>query len=118
MAMVIKGVAPQNGQCDEEKAREVYIDALSVAEVAPMLEAARLLNYSDYDELRFCSNMARMYGCKPLEGNSDNLIKFLVTLYHYGKVQGIRHERTRRKKKRDRELMEIAKTLEGNPLLY
>lgn len=61
--------------------------------MAPMLEAVKLWEHSDYTEIRFCENMARLYGCIPLDADGDNLNNFLVTLFHYGKVQGIRAER-------------------------
>lgn len=84
-----------------EAAREVYIDALSVAEVASMMEATRLFEYANTDEHKFCVNMAHLYGCVPLKEDGSNLNNFLVTLYHYGKVQGIRAERARRKEGAD-----------------
>lgn len=80
-----------------EAAREDYINALSVAEVAPMMEANRLFKYANTDEYKFCANMAHLYGCVPLKEDGNNLNNFLVTLYHYGKIQGIREERARRK---------------------
>ena len=102
----------------QEQERKVYVNPLSVAEMAPILEAVKLYDYSDYSELRFCRNMARVYGCKPLEADGDNLDKFLITLYHYGKVQGIRQERARHKEKVNREVMKIAQALKNSDSLY
>ncbi len=81
----------------EEQKREVFCNSLAADEAAPMMEAIRLYQYSNCDELRFCGNMARLYGCIPLDNDGDNLLNFLCTLYHYGQVQGIRAERARRK---------------------
>lgn len=85
-----------------------------------MREAIRLGEYVDYEEYRFCRKMADAYGCTPLQIDGDNLYKFLQTLYHYGKVQGIRQERAKRRKKQksDHEVIEIARILAEKPLLY
>lgn len=80
-----------------EAAREHYVSSLSVAEVAPMMEAVKLFEYADFAEAIFCMNMAKLYGCVPLKSDGNNLNDFLVTLYHYGKVQGIREERAKKK---------------------
>lgn len=83
-------------------------------------EAIRLGEYVDYEEYRFCWRMADAYGCTPLQTDGDNLHKFLSTLYHYGKVQGIRQERARRRKKQEsgHEVIEIARILTEKPMLY
>lgn len=83
-------------------------------------EAIRLGEYVDYEEYRFCRRMADAYGCTPLQTDGDNLYKFLSTLYHYGKVQGIRQERARRRKKQEsgHEVIEIARILTEKPMLY
>lgn len=91
-----------NNRCDEEKRREVFVNSLSVAQVAPIIEAQRLYQYSDVNEMRFCREMARVYGCVPKEGDNENLTDFLTTLYHYGVVQGIRQERAKRIQKKER----------------
>ncbi len=85
-----------------------------------MREAIRLGEYANYEEYTFCRRMADVYGCIPLQTNGDNLYKCLSTLYHYGKVQGIRQERARkqRRQKVNHEVEEIAWELAGNPLLY
>lgn len=82
-----------------EAAREHYVSSLSVAEIAPMMETVKLFEYAGFAEMTFCMNMAKLYGCVPLKSDGDNLNDFLVTLYHYGKVQGIRAERAKRKSK-------------------
>lgn len=74
------------------------MQSLSVAQVAPIMEARKLYEYSEAHEIRFCKEMARVYGCVPKEGDAENLAGFLTTLYHYGRVQGIRQERARRKR--------------------
>lgn len=87
-----------NKRCFEEKRREIFIQSLSVAQVTAIMEAERLFKYSYAEELQFCVNMAKVYGCVPKEGDEENLRDFLATLYHYGIVQGIRQERARRKR--------------------
>lgn len=87
-----------NNRYDAEKRREVFVQSLSVAQVAPIIEARRLYEYSEAHEIRFCKEMARVYGCVPKEGDAENLAGFLTTLYHYGRIQGIRQERARRKR--------------------
>ena len=82
-----------------EAAREHYVSSLSVAEIAPIMEAVKLFEYAGFTEMTFCMNMAKLYGCVPLKSDGNNLNDFLVTLYHYGKVQGIRAERAKRKSK-------------------
>ena len=72
-----------------EFAREVYANSLSV-------EAEKFSQYADTAEYDFCERMARIYGCVPKNGDEWNLMKFLVTLYHYGTVQGVRDERKKR----------------------
>lgn len=103
-----------------ERERERYANSLSVAEVGQILEADKLWKYSTWKEIRFCRNMSEMYCCKPLSGDGDNFNNFLVTLYHYGTVQGIRQERARKRKRRQvgHEVTEIAKALNENHLLY
>ncbi len=81
-----------------EQERKVFCNSLSADETASMMEAVKLFRYSDCGELRFSGNMARLYGCIPLDSDGDNLLNFLCTLYHYGRVQGIRSERARRKR--------------------
>ena len=85
-----------------------------------MREAIRLGEYVDCDEYIFCRSMADVYGCIPLRTDGDNLYRFLQTLYHYGKVQGVRQERARkrRRQKVNHEVEEIAWELAGNTLLY
>jgi hypothetical protein len=60
-------------------------------------EAVKLGEYAVYDEAMIGANIAELYGCKPLSGDRYNFISFLGTIYHYGKVQGIRQERFKRK---------------------
>ena len=86
-------------QSNDEADRRVYIDSLPVSEVAPMMEAVKLWEYSSWHEIRFCVNMAKLYGCRPLEADVDNFNNFLVALYHYGRVQGIRAERAKRNRR-------------------
>lgn len=64
-----------------------------------MMEAVKLWEYSSWHEIRFCVNMAKLYGCRPLEADVDNFNNFLVALYHYGRVQGIRAERAKRNRR-------------------
>lgn len=61
-------------------------------------EAIRLGRYADYEEYILCWHLANVYGCVPLQTDGDNLYRFLQTLYHYGRIQGIRQERARRKR--------------------
>ena len=84
-----------------------------------MLDAARLGKYIDGEEYRFCRMMADIYGCIPLEADGDNLYSFLSVIYHYGRIQGIRQERAKRKRQQAaREVAEITRVLNENPLLY
>lgn len=85
-----------------------------------MREAISLGEYVNCEEYTFCRRMADIYGCIPLQTDGDNLYKFLSTIYHYGKVQGIRQERARRQKKQEsgHEVIEIAKILTEKPMLY
>ena len=79
------------------KTDEALRKVLSGDTCPQILEAARLLRYSTLREYDFCYNIAEIYGCRPLETEGDNLYNFLLTLYHYGIIQGIRAERARRK---------------------
>ncbi len=83
----------------EQAEQETFYNTLAADEAIPIMEAVRLYQYSNCGELRFCGNMARLYGCIPLDSDGDNLLNFLCTLYHYGQVQGIRAERARRRKR-------------------
>lgn len=80
-----------------EQERKVFCNSLTADEAGSMMEAVKFYQWSTCRELMFCENMARLYGCIPLDSANDNLLTFLCTLYHYGQVQGIRAERTRRK---------------------
>ena len=60
-------------------------------------EAVRLGKYAIYDEAMIGIKIAEIYGCKPLNGDRYNFSAFLSTVYHYGKIQGIRLERAKRK---------------------
>ncbi len=61
-------------------------------------EAVKLARRTTCNDLLFVAGMARFYNCKPLNMERDDFLLFLSTLYHYGKVQGIRHERIKRRK--------------------
>lgn len=100
-----------------EQEREAYIKALPKIKISAMFEAVKLSDYAEAQERAFCNDMALLYGCRPLKSDGGNFIKFLSTLYHYGKVQGIRRERARRQKL-GHEVAEIARELTENPLLY
>lgn len=82
--------------------RMQYISSLPFSKVTALMkaamEAADLSKYASYEESVFCECMMKLYGCVPLESDKSNLITFLVTLFHYGRVQGIRAERARRKR--------------------
>lgn len=82
----------------QQQEREAYIKALPQIKISAMLEAVKLSDYAEAQELSFCNDMARLYGCRPLKSDGGNFIKFLSALLHYGKVQGIRQERTKRRK--------------------
>lgn len=60
-------------------------------------EAVKLGRNADVEEMMFCKNMADAYGCKPLRSDKDNFNAFLSTIYHYGKIQGVRQERAKKK---------------------
>lgn len=93
-----KAVQAWNKRHDKEIRREIFVQSLSVAQMAAIIEAERLYKYSSVEGLQFCRKMAKIYGCVPKEGDEENLMDFLATLYHYGIVQGIRQERARRKR--------------------
>jgi hypothetical protein len=61
-------------------------------------EAVRLGEYAVYDEALIGIRIAEMYGCKPLNGDRYNFSAFLSSIYHYGKIQGIRQERIKKRK--------------------
>lgn len=82
----------------QEQEREAYIKALPQIKISAMLEAVKLSDYVEVQESSFCNDMARLYGCRPLKSDGGNFIKFLSALLHYGKVQGIRQERARKRK--------------------
>lgn len=86
---------------DLEAARENYIHSLPYTEVAALMkaatEAAGLSQYASLEDSIFCERMMKLYGCVPLESDKTNLITFLITLFNYGKVQGIRAERAKRR---------------------
>ena len=60
-------------------------------------EAVKLGKYAIYDEAMIGIKIAEIFGCKPLNGAGYKFAAFLGTVYHYGKIQGIRQERARRK---------------------
>lgn len=103
-----------------EQEREAYIRTLPRVRISSMLEAVELSKYAKMKELFFCNDMARLYGCRPLKADGDNLRDFLVTLFHYGKIQGIRQERARKRRRQQagHEAAKIARVLTENPLLY
>ncbi len=63
-----------------------------------IIEAVRMGEYADCGEWAFCRAMADTYGCKPLKADVVNFDRFLCTLFHYGKVEGVREERARKKR--------------------
>lgn len=60
-------------------------------------EAVKLGRNANVEEMIFCKNMADAYGCKPLSSDKDNFNAFLSTIYHYGKIQGVRQERAKKR---------------------
>lgn len=60
-------------------------------------EAIKFGQGVNLDEMMFCKNMADTYGCRPLSNDKDNFIEFLSAIYHYGKIQGVRQERSKRR---------------------
>lgn len=63
-----------------------------------IMEAVKLGDWTTWDDIQFCIGMAKVYGCKPLEADVWNFYKFLFAIYNYGKVQGKREVRARRKR--------------------
>lgn len=84
-----------------ERKRADYINSMPFSKVAAFMkkaqEAADLFKYADIEDSLFCERMMKLYGCTPLESDNSNLITFLITLFNYGKVQGIRAERAKRR---------------------
>ena len=62
------------------------------------VEAVRRRKHHTCAPADFCIEMMRLYGCKPVSGDADNLIFFLIDVFWAGWVAGIRHERARRRK--------------------
>lgn len=62
------------------------------------IEANDLGKHATLNDILFATKMARFYNCKPLNMERTDFLLFLSTLYHYGKIQGIRHERIKRRK--------------------
>ncbi|MTK08440.1 MAG: hypothetical protein F8N38_15310 [Hungatella sp.] len=60
-------------------------------------EAVKLGQNANLEEMVFCRAMADAYGCKPLSSDKDNFNFFLSAIFHYGKIQGIRQERSKRR---------------------
>lgn len=85
-----------------KRERADYIDAMPFSMAGAFMEkateAADLFKYANIDDSLFCERMMKLYGCVPLESDKGNLIAFLITLFNYGKVQGIRSERAKRKR--------------------
>ena len=80
-----------------------------------IMEAVKLGDWTGLDDMEFCIEIAKVYGCKPLETDVWNFYKFLFVLYGYGKVQGKREERARRKKNNtSSEVAKIAEQLNQN----
>ena len=48
------------------------------------------------DEREFVVVMADVFGCRPIDQDGEALYHFLETIYHYGRVEGIRRERGKR----------------------
>lgn len=53
-----------------------------------IMEAVKLGDWVKQDDIQFCIEIAKVYGCKPLKTDIWNFFKFLFALYGYGKVQG------------------------------
>lgn len=62
-----------------------------------IMEAVKLGDWVKQDDIQFCIEIAKVYGCKPLKTDIWNFYKFLFALYGYGKVQGKREERARKR---------------------
>ncbi len=96
-----KRQAAIKGMEQQEQAREIYINSMPFSKVAVFMkkatEAADLFKYADIEDSLFCERMMKLYGCVPLESDKSNLITFLITLFNYGKVQGIRAERAKKR---------------------
>lgn len=61
-------------------------------------EAVKLARRTTCNDLLFVAGMARFYNCEPLNMERIDFLLFLSTIYHYGKVQGIRQERIKKRK--------------------
>lgn len=61
-------------------------------------EAVQFRDYADAHDIEFCREMAEFHGCYSVKGENENLLEFLVSIFHYGRIQGIRQERARRKR--------------------
>lgn len=60
-------------------------------------EAFKLGQYATYDEAMIGIKISEICGCKPSNKDGYKFGAFIGTVFHYGKIQGIRQERARRK---------------------
>ena len=87
------GKSERRTVAEMESKRNAFIRTLPQKSVADIIEADRLHNYAKQPEIAFVVTMMHVYGAVPLECDGNNLLRFLVTLFHYGFVSGIRQER-------------------------
>lgn len=73
-------------------------DRIHTTGLVTPVEVVRRRKFHTVAPASFCIEMMKLYGCKPVSGDADNLIFFLIDIFWAGWVAGIRHERARRKK--------------------
>ena len=73
-------------------------DRIHTAGLITPVEVIRRRSFHTWAPGDFCMEMLKIYGCKPVSGDSFNLISFLIDIFWAGWVAGIRHERARRRK--------------------
>lgn len=61
-------------------------------------EAVQLRDYASVHDMEFCREMADFHGCYSVRGDNKNLLEFLASIFQYGRIQGIRQERARKRK--------------------
>lgn len=73
---------------------EVFYMKNFTAEVS---ETVKFREFTTYGELCYVREVARRYGCKPVDCDSFQFYRFLADIFHYGKIVGVRNEREKKR---------------------
>ncbi len=64
------------------------------------IDAIEAIELSDYhntiEAYHFLRDVCRIYRCYPKNGDEYNFFEFLNTIFHAGRIEGVRQERARR----------------------